>query len=90
MKTRPFKLTPKSQVSIPDGIKKFLGIKAGDAICFQVEGNHVFILPSMEKEISIFDLGHKYKTTVQRKVSIDDMDEAIRKGRSKIVTKKRR
>lgn len=37
------KVTTKGQTTIPSGVRKFLGIKAGDAVMFTIEGKQVSV-----------------------------------------------
>ncbi|GEM_PF-6369951 len=80
MMTREFKLTSKSQVTIPDMIKEALGIGAGDSIVFDVRKDVVRILPSRRHAVDIMTLSRKYRTVPPRPVSVEAMDEVIRKG----------
>ena len=77
MTTKEFKLTTKSQVTIPEAIKAVLGIGAGDAIVFDVKNNAVRILPFRRRAVDIMSLSKKYKTTPKKPISIEDMNEAI-------------
>jgi bifunctional DNA-binding transcriptional regulator/antitoxin component of YhaV-PrlF toxin-antitoxin module len=81
MTTKEFKLTMKSQVTIPDSIKDVLGISAGDSIVFDVHKDVVRILPSRKRAVDIMTLSQKYKTMPKKPVSVEDMDEAIRRAR---------
>ena len=80
MTTKEFKLTSKSQVTIPETIKEALGISAGDAIVFDVNKDVVRIRPFRRRAVDMMSLSLKYRTTPKRPVSIEDMDEAIRKA----------
>jgi bifunctional DNA-binding transcriptional regulator/antitoxin component of YhaV-PrlF toxin-antitoxin module len=80
MTTKEFKLTTKSQVTIPDSVKDILGISAGDAIVFDVNKDVVRILPSRRRSVDLMSLSKKYHTAPLRPVSIDDMNEAIHAG----------
>jgi AbrB family looped-hinge helix DNA binding protein len=86
MTTREFKLTSKSQVTIPDTIKEALGISAGDSIVFDVNKDVIRILPFRRRSVDIMTLSAKYRTTPRKPVSLQDMDEAIRKAWSKAGT----
>ena len=87
MVTKQFKLSVKSQVTIPESVKNILGIGPGDTICFSVEKGHVEVLPVKEEKLSIFELGAKYKTVPKKKVSISDMDKAIKAGQRRTARK---
>ena len=82
MTTKEFKLTSKSQVTIPETIKAALGIGAGDSIVFDVNKDVVRILPSRRRSVNIMTLSEKYKTTPRKPVSLEAMDEAIGKARA--------
>jgi AbrB family looped-hinge helix DNA binding protein len=89
MVTKMFKLTSKSQVTIPDKVKRALGIGPGDCIIFSVEKGHVEIQPVDEGKISLFDLGKKYKTIPKKRIGIEDMNKAIRQGQRRIALKRK-
>ena len=78
MITKTFKLTPKSQVTLPEQVKEALKVKSGDSVYFSIKKGHVEILPSKEEPITIFELGAKYRKKAKRKVSIEEMNQAIR------------
>ena len=80
MITKEFKLTKKSQVTIPESVKETLGIKAGDAVVFDVYKDAVRILAFSKRSVDIMSLPRKYRTTPKRPVSVEDMNEAIRSG----------
>ncbi|MBF0387950.1 MAG: AbrB/MazE/SpoVT family DNA-binding domain-containing protein [Candidatus Omnitrophica bacterium] len=80
MTTKEFKLTSKSQVTIPDTIKEALGISAGDAIVFDVNKDVIRILPFRRRSVDLMTLSQKYKTTPRKPVSLEDMEETIRKA----------
>ena len=86
MITKEFKLTSKSQVTIPDTIKEALGISAGDAIVFDVNKDVIRILPFRRRSVDIMTLSQKYRTTPKKPVSVEDMDETIRKAWNKTGT----
>ncbi len=84
MTTKEFKLTSKSQVTIPDMIKEALGISAGDSIVFDVQKDVVRILPSRRNSVNIMTLSRKYRTVPPKPVSVEAMDAVIRKGWGKV------
>ena len=89
MTTGEFKLTTKSQVTIPKNVKHVLRIGPGDSVFFKIEKGRVEIYPVEETKISIWDLGKKYRTTPQKRVGIQDMNRTIRKRQRKIAGWKR-
>ncbi len=89
MVTKQFKLSVKSQVTVPESVKNVLGIGPGDAICFNVTYGRVEVLPVKENKLSIFELGAKYKTTPKKKVSIADMNKAIKEGQKKVAQRRK-
>lgn len=84
MTTEGFKVTMKSQVTIPKSIRHVLKIGPGDAVFFKIERGHVEIHPVEETKVSIWDLGKKYRTTPSRPVTIEDMNRVIRERQQKI------
>ncbi len=85
MVTKDFKLTAKSQITIPEKVKKVLKLSSGDSVYFKINAGHVEICPVEENKISIFELGKKYKTKPRKKVAVGDMEKAIQKGREESV-----
>ena len=59
MITKEFKLTKKSQVTIPETVKASLGIRAGDAVIFDVVKDIVRILPFRKRAVNIMSLPQK-------------------------------
>lgn len=84
MITREFKLSIKSQVTIPQKVKAVLRIAAGDAILFDINHGHVEIRPVHEKKISLFEFGGKYKTIPSQKVTLEDMRSVIKRRQKRI------
>lgn len=84
MVTKEFKLTSKGQVTIPEAIRKVLGVHPGDSVFFVSTKSGVELRPFLEEPMSIFDLGKKYRTIPKEKVTIDDMNNAIKNGWKKI------
>jgi len=84
MITKEFKLTKKSQVTIPETVKESLGIRAGDAVIFDVVKDVVRILPFRKRAVNIMTLPQKYHTIPKKPVTIEKMNETIRGGWRKL------
>ncbi len=67
-------LTVKGQVTIPADIRDQLGLQPGDKIGFAIEDDHVVLFRKENNIEAAFGICHP-KTSV----SLQDMDEAIRK-----------
>lgn len=83
MTTREFRLTAKSQVTLPETVREALGISAGDAVVFEVRRDVIRILPSRRRTVDLMSLSRKYRTVPERPVSLEDMEAAIRKSRAR-------
>lgn len=68
-------LTSKGQTTIPLDIRKILDLKPGDKIEFIVEDGYVFIAPLTSDVSELKGILPKPK----KKISIEDMNRAIRK-----------
>ncbi len=73
------KLTVKGQVTIPIGIRKRLGVRAGSQVGFEVRPGGEVILVKIDTNKSIAGI-LKNKIKNKKPVSITDMDNAISSG----------
>ncbi len=70
-------ITTKGQVTIPYAIRQQLHLKPGDKVAFTVEDNHVILTHKIDDVEAAFGL-----VKAKRSVSIEQMEEVIRKGGS--------
>jgi AbrB family looped-hinge helix DNA binding protein len=68
-------MTSEGQITLPKGIRKYLGIHAGDQINFEMTSDRAVVLRPCKKALSIRDLCGILKTN--KKVSVEEMDAAI-------------
>jgi len=68
-------MTNEGQITIPKGIRKYLGIHAGDQIHFEMTSDRAVMLRPCHKALSIKDVSGILKT--DKTVSIEEMDAAI-------------
>lgn len=68
-------LTSKGQVTIPNQIRQRLKLRPGDKVGFVVEDDHVVLVRKFNNIEAAFGL-----CRAKRSVSLEDMEEAIRKG----------
>lgn len=65
-------ITTKGQITIPVEIRKSLGLKSGQQVCFKLEGNMIILQPVKKDVSAAFGLIKTDKT-----VSLEEMDKAI-------------
>lgn len=71
-------LTSKGQITIPKEIRDHLGLSAGDRLDFQIaDGGAVLVEP---ETVDFRSLRAVLKPRAGRKVSLSDMDRAVRRG----------
>jgi len=68
-------MTSEGQITLPKGIRKYLGIHAGDQINFEMTSERAVVLRSCKKALSIRDVCGILKT--DQIVSVKKMDAAI-------------
>ncbi|MDQ3446827.1 MAG: AbrB/MazE/SpoVT family DNA-binding domain-containing protein [Pseudomonadota bacterium] len=68
-------LTTKGQITIPQSVRKALGLQAGDKIDFVQEGPGTYKVVALRKDAKA--LRGRFAGRVSRPVSIDQMAEAI-------------
>lgn len=68
-------LTSKGQTTIPQDIRQFFDLKPGDKIEFIIEDGYVFIAPLTSDVSELKGILPKPK----KKITIEDMNRAIRK-----------
>ena len=68
-------MTSKGQITIPERIRKYLGIHAADQINFEMISDGAVVLRSCNKRLSIKDVCGILKT--DKIVSVEEMDAAI-------------
>jgi len=73
-------LTSKGQTTIPQEIRNFLDLRPGDKIEFSIEDDHVVMTPLTVDATELKGLLPKPK----KKVSLEDMERAIKKRGSKL------
>ena len=71
-------LTSKGQITIPKEIRDHFGLSAGDRLDFQIaDSGAVLVEP---ETVDLESLRAALKPRAGRKVSLSDMDRAIRRG----------
>ena len=70
------KVTSKGQTTLPRGVRSKLGLEAGDTVRYIVSGERVQILKARRAS----DLGGMLYRPGQRRVSLEEMDDAIAEG----------
>ena len=70
------KVTSKGQTTLPRGVRSKLGLEAGDTVRYIVSGERVQILKARRAS----DLGGMLYRPGQRRVSLEEMDDAIVEG----------
>ncbi|MBD3314361.1 MAG: AbrB family transcriptional regulator [Chitinivibrionales bacterium] len=71
-------ITRKGQATIPKSIRNYLHVKPSDKIAFKIEHGKV-ILEAPKKELG--DLFGKYHYKAKRKITVEEMNETIRRRR---------
>lgn len=71
------KLTAKGQITIPKSVREHLECSVGDRIDFQIEGDGSVRLERQTKDFR--ELRGLLHREGQRAVTVEDMDEAIRR-----------
>lgn len=74
-------MTSKGQITVPKEIREYLLVKAGDRIEFVVNPDGTVVIRACKFEID--DLRGILQKKDQAKVSIDEMNAAIKKRRSR-------
>ncbi len=69
-------LTSKGQTTIPQEIRKYLKVQAGDQLDFIIQDNEVIVRPATLHVSSLKGILHKKSI---KKVSIEEMNQAIKK-----------
>jgi AbrB family looped-hinge helix DNA binding protein len=68
------KLTSKGQITLPQAVRRALGLEAGDKVDFvQVKGGYKLI--PLRKDVRA--LKGRFAGRIERPVSLEEMDEAI-------------
>ena len=70
------KVTSKGQTTLPRAVRSKLGLEAGDTVRYIVSGERVQILKARQAS----DLGGMLYRPGQRRVSLEEMDDAIAEG----------
>jgi len=70
------KVTSKGQTTLPRGVRSKLGLEAGDTVRYIVSGERVQILKARRAS----DLGGMLYRPGQRRISLEEMDDAIAEG----------
>ena len=70
------KIFAKGQTTLPRGVRSKLGLEAGDTVRYIVSGKSVQIV----KARRAINLGGMLYRPGQRRVSLDEMDDAIAEG----------
>ena len=70
------KVTSKGQTTLPRAVRSKLGLEAGDTVRYIVSGERVQILKARHAS----DLGGMLYRPGQRRVSLEEMDDAIAEG----------
>lgn len=81
-------LTTKGQITIPQSVRKALGLQAGDKIDFVQEGPGTYKVVALRKDAKA--LRGRFAGRVSRPVSIDQLAEAIASEATKQVLGKSR
>jgi len=72
-------LTSKGQITLPKEIRDYLKVKSGDRVCFFVEKDgRVTVSPATQPVSSL-----KGMISAQKRVSLEEMDGAIRRRASR-------
>lgn len=71
------KITSKGQITIPKKVREELHLNSGDKVSIEMEGNSARIYPAGE---SILDRAGALQQFTQKKITIQEMNEAIAKG----------
>ncbi|MEH6584841.1 MAG: type II toxin-antitoxin system PrlF family antitoxin [Halioglobus sp.] len=69
-------VTVKGQTTLPRTVRKSLGLEPGDRIRYIISGNEVRLL----KARSVMELEGMLKRPGQKSLSLEEMDQAIKKG----------
>ena len=70
------KVTSKGQTTLPRGVRSKLGLEAGDTVRYIVSSKSVQIVEARRA----IDLGGMLYRSGQRRVSLEEMDDAIVEG----------
>ena len=70
-------LTTKGQVTIPKEVRDHLGVETGDRLSFVVQEDGTVIVKPITRHVR--ELGGLLRRPGQRPVSLDEMDQAIRR-----------
>lgn len=71
-------VTSKGQITIPKEIREKLRLRTGDRVCFTEQADGTVTVRPQNR--SILDLVGSLKPPHGRKVTLEDMEEAIRQG----------
>ena len=71
------KITTKGQVTIPQKLRRLLGIRPGDKVSFEASDNGQVLIKKVDDRIS---LAGTLKSQLSREVSDRDIDHAIKQG----------
>ena len=74
---RTSKITTKGQVTIPQKLRRLLGVRPGDKISFEASDDGQVLIKKIDCRVS---LAGKLKKQISRKASDQDIDRAIKQG----------
>ena len=70
-------ITSKGQITIPKVVREVLGVQAGDRVSFRIQDNGTVLVEA--ETVDVLSLRGALRPKV-RGVTVEDMNEAIRKG----------
>jgi antitoxin PrlF len=70
-------VTSKGQITIPKMVREVLGVQAGDRVSFRIQDNGTVLVEA--ETVDVLSLRGALRPKV-RGVTVEDMNEAIRKG----------
>lgn len=72
------RITSKGQTTVPQEVRRVLGLGVGDVIRYEIEGDEVRLV----KKRSALDLAGIFHNPDRQPVSVEDMNRAIDEARS--------